>query len=81
MKKILMAAVVVLVSGTSLAFAATNGNSISEPGSRHCSLPGHNNYDPNRTRNGRPLALFPSNGHPENANRCRRRDPIHSSSG
>jgi hypothetical protein len=40
MKKILMAAAVVLVSGTSLAFAATSGNMTNtDPSSRHCSTP------------------------------------------
>lgn len=43
MKKILMAAAVVLVAGTPLAFAATTGNmSMSEPGSRHCTYAGEN---------------------------------------
>jgi hypothetical protein len=41
MKKILMAAAVVLVSGTPLAFAVTSGNmSTSEPNSRSCSYLG-----------------------------------------
>jgi len=43
MKKILMAAAVVLVAGTPLAFAASNGNmSMSAPGSRHCTYAGEN---------------------------------------
>jgi len=48
MKKILMAAAVVLVSGAPLAFAATSGNmSMSAPGSRHCTYAGEN-FDPCR---------------------------------
>ena len=43
MKKILMAAVVVLIAGTPLAFAATSGRN-TEPDSRHCTYPGEN-YD------------------------------------
>jgi hypothetical protein len=43
MKKILMAAVVVLVSGTPLASAATIGNmNTAEPQSRHCTYQGEN---------------------------------------
>ena len=43
MKKILMTAVVVLVAGTPLAFAASSGNTV-EPGSRHCTYVGEK-YD------------------------------------
>jgi hypothetical protein len=39
MKNILMAAVVVLIAGTPLAFAATSGNH-TEPGSRRCTHAG-----------------------------------------
>jgi hypothetical protein len=39
MKKILMTAVVVLVAGTPLAFAASSGNSV-EADSRHCTYVG-----------------------------------------
>ena len=43
MKNILMAAAVVLVAGTPLAFAATSGNmSVSELRSRHCTYAGQN---------------------------------------
>jgi hypothetical protein len=43
MKKILMTAVVVLVAGTPLAFAASSGNNM-EPDSRHCTYVGEK-YD------------------------------------
>ena len=63
MKKIMMTAVVVLLAGTPLAFAASSGNNM-EPDSRHCTYVGEK-YDlchQDRHKNGGKQVLSASHG-------------------